>query len=88
MAVGSGSWGSGGVIFMSSGVFGRNTDGTRRPSGVLRLTSGDGTDIVREREGEPEGTAEAGGDDLVYCVAAPTKDCLRDGLCFEVEAVG
>jgi hypothetical protein len=84
-AVGSGSRGLGGVVFASSGVFARNTDGARRPSGVLLLTSAEGPDMVRGREGEPDGTAETGGDDL--CVAGPAKGCLRDGLSFEVEAV-
>lgn len=88
-AVGSGSCSSRGIVFAGSGVFTRNTDGARWPSGVLQLTSADGPDTVREREGEPDVTAEAGGDDdLVYCVAGPAKVCLRDGLCLEVEAVG
>src|SRR5258708_36656388 len=75
--------------FTGSSVLARKTDEEGcRFSGVLRPRSVEGPDVVRRRDGEEAGTAEADGDDLVYRARAATAGCWVTGLfCLEVAAV-
>jgi hypothetical protein len=73
MAPGMGSWGlKVGAFAGSSGFAWKTDEEARRFSGVLRARSVEGPDIVRERDGEVDGTAEAEGDVLVCRAGAAT----------------